>query len=321
MKKILIYLFICLPIVGFSQAGLQILGTSGNFYINHTAAPKESFYSIGRLYNASPKEIPTYNNTTIDGGISIGQILKIPLNETNFTQITKPATDETTVPLYHVLAVKETLYQLSTTYNKIPVATLKSWNKLTDDNVPTGKSIIVGYLKVKTSLSTLAKQGVQINIPKPEKPIVNTPVVAEKKVLPKPIPEPETAPTKEIVITKPTPAPKKVEPINTNNSKTNTGSYFKNDYNNEGQKDTGIAGIFKSTSGWDDGKYYCLYTRAQQHTIVKITNKNNGKFIYAKVLDAMPDLKQNNNLQILISNAASSELGSENANFDCIIEY
>lgn len=321
MKKLL-FLFLYIPLIVYSQdETLVIRGNTGNLYITHTAVPKESFYSIGRLYNASPKEIPTYNNTTLEAGISIGQVLKIPLSNINFVQNSKAALDETTVPLYHIIEPKETLYQLSEKYNKVPIATLKIWNKISDENVAVGKKIIVGYLKVKTALSALAKQGAALVIVAPDK--VKTEVVvptkkAEPKVeIVKAIEEPKTyAP-----VSKPTPVFKNNEDEIFNPAKDYKGGIFKTDYNSEGNKENGVAGIFKSTSGWQDGKYYCLYNKAQQYTIVKITNKSNGKFVYAKVLDAMPDLKQNNNVQIRVSNAASEVLGSTTSNFDCTIEY
>ncbi len=92
------------------------------------------------------------------------------------------------------------------------------------------------------------------------------------------------------------------------------GGIFKNLYNQQNQSgkersETGLAGIFKSTSGWDDGKYYCLHNTAPAGSIVKITNTANGKAVYAKVLDLIPDLKQNNNLVVRLSNAAATELG------------
>ena len=71
--------------------------------------------------------------------------------------------------------------------------------------------------------------------------------------------------------------------------------------------------LFRSTSGWDDGKFYCLHNSAKQGTIVKVTNTANGKSIYAKVLDMMPDLKQNDKLVIRISNAAADALGETTA--------
>jgi len=86
-------------------------------------------------------------------------------------------------------------------------------------------------------------------------------------------------------------------------------------------EETGIAGVFKSTSGWDDGKYYCLHNSAPANSIVKITNTSNNKVVYAKVLDVIPNLKQNEKIIIQLSNAAANALGAGEENFECIVNY
>ena len=45
-------------------------------------------------------------------------------------------------------------------------------------------------------------------------------------------------------------------------------------------------------------------------TILKITDNSSGKSVYAKVLDAIPDIKQNSGLSVVLSNAAAEELGA-----------
>jgi hypothetical protein len=91
--------------------------------------------------------------------------------------------------------------------------------------------------------------------------------------------------------------------------------------NAETTESTGMAGIFKSTSGWADKKYYCLYNDASQGSIIKIVNPANGKFVFAKVLDMIPDIRQNDGLLICISNAAADELGATEGNFNCLLNY
>jgi len=56
-------------------------------------------------------------------------------------------------------------------------------------------------------------------------------------------------------------------------------------------------------------------------TILKVKNNANGKIVYAKVLDAIPDIKQNSGLAIVISNAAAEELGAGENKFDCVVSY
>ena len=108
--------------------------------------------------------------------------------------------------------------------------------------------------------------------------------------------------------------------------KKNGGGVFKTLYQNQNKEgdvidETGTAGVFKSTSGFTDKKYYCLHNKAATGSVIKITNPANGKFVYAKVLDLVPDIKQNNGMLIIISNAAAQELGVAENNFTCLLNY
>ncbi len=332
MKKIFLLLLVATSFIAKAQdASMIILGNNNNFYLNHITTPKENLYSIGRLYNISPREIAPYNNINLEKYIvSIGETIKIPLKPINFTQTNNIAEDEASIALYHIVGAKENLFQISNKYNNVLLTSLRAWNNIKDENLNAGQKIIVGYLKVKTALSALANKRSTINEPK---------VVIEKKLevkaskevkteTAKPTPEP---PLEKPVVNK---MPEKVKPIAKENdnvvisnsddiepAKDFKGGVFISAFAAEGKEENGTAGIFKSLSGWKDGKYYCLFNKAPQHTIVKITNKANGKFVYAKVLDAMPDLKQNIGLQARVSSAACNILGADENNFDCKIEY
>jgi hypothetical protein len=62
------------------------------------------------------------------------------------------------------------------------------------------------------------------------------------------------------------------------------------------KEESGMAATFKSTSGWEDGKYYCLHNAAPAGTVIKISTKSSQRTVYAKVLDVIPDLKKNDGL-------------------------
>ena len=321
MKKMFLILFLLPFFVKAQEAPLMIAGTGDNLYLTHTAAAKENFYSIGRLYNISPKEIAPYNNLSMDKGLSIGQTVKIPLKAVNFSQTGTAAADEVVVPVYHEVQPKETLYQLSTHYNKVPVASVKAWNNLSGDAVSTGQNIIVGYLKVKKSLSAFAQSGGTAPVVSAAKPVVKAePPV--KKPEPKPVVVKEEPKEEQVVVQKE--PVKKATPVQVVSTSTDAaefkGGVFRTQYSNTGKEESGTAGIFKSTSGWYDGKYYCLHNTAAQGTILKITNTATGKSIYARVLDGIPDLKQNNNIILRLSNAGADAIGAT-GNFECTINY
>ena len=103
MKKIMLALILLLcSYAGFSQTALQIQSNGKGFYINHTVSPKENFYSIGRLYNISPKEIAAFNNVDMGKGLNVGQTIMVPLEKTNFSQTSSEGT-----PVYYTVGDKE----------------------------------------------------------------------------------------------------------------------------------------------------------------------------------------------------------------------
>src|SRR5688500_272117 len=94
-------------------------------FVTHTVAPKETFYSLGRLYNVPPKEIAAYNNLQMEVGLNIGQVVNVPLNAANFSQ-----EKATAYPVYYVVGEKEGLYRVSVNNNKVLMANLRKWNNL-----------------------------------------------------------------------------------------------------------------------------------------------------------------------------------------------
>ncbi len=327
MKKFFLILLSLPLFVKAQQNSIMVEGSGVNIYVNHSAAAKENFYSIGRLYNISPKDIAPFNKLSLENGLSIGQIIKVPLKPVNFTQTNNVAVDEISVPVYHKVEADETLFQVSNKYNKIPASLLKKWNNLNSDDINQGQNLIVGYLKVRKDLSAFAQLGTKM----PKEDIAQ---VSVKEKVAKP---------KKVIVLQENSSPKvkeeifvaqKVEPVVEKMALKNVATeklpvaksdkegFFKTGFNSTGKGETGMAGIFKSTSGWEDGKFYCLQNTAEQNSVVKITNLANGKFVYAKVLDVIPDLKQNNELSVRISSAAADALGADSNNsFSCKISY
>src|SRR5882757_3795929 len=143
-----------------SQPGeILIQGQTGKLYLEHTVVAKENWYSIGRLYHVSPKEIALFNKLTMAQPLNIGQELQIPLTAANFSQNGLKAPAETLVPLYHIIQEKEWMYRISVNHNKVPITNLEKWNNINKDQAKAGMHLIVGYLKVKTALSALAANG------------------------------------------------------------------------------------------------------------------------------------------------------------------
>lgn len=336
----LFILLLCFPLFSLAQdKTLVVEGVSPDLFLSHTVGPKENLYSIGRLYNISPKEVAPYNSLVLENGLSLGQVVKIPLTAANFVQILNVTSDEALVPVYHSVEGKEGLYRISTNYNKLPVETLKKWNNLKGDAVGNGDKLIVGYLKVKKALSSFAGSNdvkpsaattavvVNSTVASKEQPAKQAPGAPVANDAAKAIPAPPVA---EKVKKLPESEPVAIEPEPGKKSpaakKTFNGGLFRSDFEKQTRDgdiagETGEAAVFKSTSGWNDGKYYCLHNSSTPGTIVKITNKANGKSVYAKVLDTIPDIEQNSGLLVRVSNAAAEELGVGEGKFGCSLSY
>jgi hypothetical protein len=90
--------------------------------------------------------------------------------------------------------------------------------------------------------------------------------------------------------------------------------YFKGQYDQQSRKYgsnkdlTVTSGIFKTASGWQDSKYYALMDNVEPGTIIRVINPDNNKAVFAKVLGEMSGIRQNQGLEVRISNAAASAL-------------
>lgn len=296
---------------GIAQSDMMIKGVSPNLHLSHAVAAKETWFSIGRQYNLAPKDIAAANGTSLDKPLAIGQQIKIPLTAANFVQNDSKVQGDVLVPLYHTVQEKEWMYRISVNHNKVPIENLERWNNVTRDEAKAGMKLIVGYLKVKEQ-SNLATAPVE---KKPE-PVASTPNKPIEKIqtaeqhIPRETPKTATA-TEPVQGTSPT-----VQ--STVNFK---GGYFKNQFDNAGKSTNGVSGIFKSTSGWNDGKYYALMNNVSTGTIVKVNFPSTNKTIYAKVLGQLPDMKESTGLTIRISDAAANELGAGNSKFTVDVQY
>lgn len=319
---------ICLQ-QGYAQtADLQVQGSSPNLYLVHTVQAKENWYSIGRLYNVSPKQLAPYNSLSMDKALSIGQSLKIPLTSENYSSDGVAKSDEALIPVKHTIQEKEWLYRISTNYNKVPVENLEKWNHINKDQAKAGLSITVGYLKVKGTQSAFATGN---------KSVAPAATAVAAKETPKTIPQEEKKTSTAVPAANDPVAVKYNPPANSASTQGGTTatttaplstvttatkpSFFKPQYDETGKSMSGNAGIFKSTSGWDDGKYYALVNNVAVGTIIRINNPTSGRFVYAKVLGNLPDMKESQGLIARLSDAAAAQLDATGNKFSVELRF
>ena len=355
MKKLFLSIALFIAMLFSTQAQpkeLVIKKGGRGLYLEHTVAPKEGLYSIGRLYNVHPKFIAAYNHVDIAKGLNVDQVIHIPLTDTNFTQKSNKGT-----PVYYSVMEAQGLMKVSNAVNKVTLKDLRSWNGIKNDNLSVGSKLIVGFLVSKEMSAIASKAPAKQTPPKPEdKPVVKTSPAEDKAVVKavkaeekpvvkavikedKPLVKNDKAGEKEVVKTKPPEdkpivkpetetvkeiapeikeEPKKAEPVFVKQETATTSSeqgYFRKSFEQQvksipvSKNATVTSGIFKTTSGWQDAKYYLLIDGVPTGTIVKVVNPDNNIAVYAKVLGEMNGIRQNQGYDIRISNAAASTLG------------
>jgi LysM repeat protein len=320
----MVMLILCRVTDSLAQYKLEIEGTAPKFFLTHKVAPKETWFALSRMYNLPPAEIATYNKLSLDKPLQIAQKILVPLTSVNFSQDGNKLADEVFVPLHHKVADKEWMFRISTTYNKVDIAALEKWNKIKNEQLQQGMLVIVGYLKVNKGLSPLAAGGLASL---PQSTGENTarqqevPVAIVKKDSSPaktnnvPAVEPNASKAEAIKPFTPAPDPKPVEPLPTVNTPSFKGGVFRKFFQETGNDLSGNAGIFRSGSGWNDGKYYALINNIPAGTIIRVSFSSTGKSIYAKVLGQLPEMKESQGLSLRISDAAAAELGVANTRF------
>jgi LysM repeat protein len=297
-------------IIAQPAAQLMIKGYGKDIHLDHKVAPKEGIFSIGRLYNVHPKAIAAYNKIDISKGLSLGQVIHIPLTDTNFSQKNSKGT-----PVYYNVGEKETLEKVSNVNNKVALQKLRDWNKLSKDDLKAGKKLVIGFLvtnegTVATQPPAEKKEVVTKEIT--DKPLVNTNKEEEKPIAKievkqdeeKPVVKPETKKEEPQIVTKP----------QVTTDMTGQG-YFKSSFDLQvkgtpvSKTETVTSGVFRMVNGPQEAKFYLLADGIASGTVVRVINPENNKAVYAKVLGEMNGIRQNQGLNIRISNAAASTLG------------
>jgi hypothetical protein len=319
---------------------LFVKSSSNGLYIDHKVSAKQGLYAIGRIYNVNPKFIASFNKIDLNAGLALGQTIRIPLTDTNFIQ-----KGYTGTPVYYRVGNNIPLQKVSQDNNNVPLQLLKDWNNLKTNSPRSGVKLIVGFIQSADLPSITIAPPVRTTEPeKPkteEKPVVKPEEVAKttvkeepKEVVKADTPKEEVKPVikeEPKAIVKQDPPKEEVKPVvkeepkpvavlpppvrQEDNDNTEESGFFKPYFDqqvktNPASKNAVVtSGIFKTNSGVKEGKHYMLIDGVTPGTIVKIINPDNNKAIYAKVLGEMSGIRQNQGLDIRISNAAAAVLG------------
>jgi LysM repeat protein len=352
MKKL--FLVAC---IGLSTVLVATAQNNNGSFITHKVEPKESLFSLGRKYNLDPKVIAAYNNFPADKGLTIGQVVKIPSKGASVAAAPQAAQPSGNSPVRHTVAKGETLFKIAKTYN-VSIEEIRKWNNLASTNIPAGTTLSI-FSKGQSETASLATNNtsvpaatnttttnneVAIEAAKPtaetkkEEPIVAASKPEEKKQevvqqqVETPVTKTEAPPVNNqtslisnqpVQQSVPVTNEKKIDLL-TPLPETSVEGVFAQSFPNNSEKSltnkTGDAATFKSSSGWQDKKYYALMNDVNPGTIVKISSGDN-KVIFAKVLGSLPDVKEDRGLLLRMSNAAASYLGISDPKFPVQVTF
>lgn len=314
------------------STGTEVI--NGRIFVIHQVGEKETLYGISRRYGTTVDSILQYNPTA-DGGLEIGQILKVPY----VPKSPKKSVEGGTI---HVVAAKETMFSISQAYD-VSIDEIKGWNNLTDNSLSIGQELVIkkGSARTVTSSSptvtpskgfhivaaketmfSIAKQygvsvqqikdwnkleGFEISIgqelrvtPPQAEPVktVSTPVVAA------------ASEKKEVVTPSAPPKPEvKEQTIRISESVKNSDEIMQ----------SGLAELIEGTEG--NRKYLALHRTAPVGTILKVRNEMNNREVFVRVMGKLPDTALTDKLVIKISKSAYDRLGAIDQRFRVEVTY
>lgn len=254
----------------------------------------QSIEKIAYDWGVTPSYLRSFNPDISTAIVVYNRTINIPLSG-----IIRTENCDSCQTVYHEVGKSQGLYRIGKWYGNQTAAKIKQLNNLRSDVLTTGQQLLVGYVSVNTS----AKVVTIVASNTTAEPATDTVTLQVKDV--EVLPMVSVAPEREL--------------------KYDGKGFFEVEWKPNGVINikTGKAAMFKTESGWQDGKFYLLSSQLMTGAIVKITNDLSRKSIFAKVVGPLPVIKQNNGLQMRISNAAAATLGywNETDLFELKVEY
>jgi hypothetical protein len=254
----------------------------------------QTWENIAALWNVAPAQLREANPELAKDTLLGNREVRIPLSG-----ILRTTNCDSCCKVYHIVGKSQGLFRIGKWYGNQTSAKIKELNNLRSDALSPGQQLLVGFIAVNPS----AKVATLLASNATHETTIDTSTLPQKDV--EMVPMVSVAPSNEL----------KYEGM----------GFFEEEWMPDSiiNSKTGKAAMFKTESGWQDGKFYLLSSQLMTGSIVRITNALSGKTIFAKVVGPLPVIKQNNGLQMRISNAAAATLGywNETDQFELKVEY
>lgn len=328
MIKIILLTFISWSSPEISDS-LRLETINGKQFIVHQVSDKETLYGISKRYGVSIISILEFNKTA-DGGLEVGQILKVPYIPKSKVQ--------TANGVLHKVAAKETLFSISKLYD-VSIDDIKTQNNLTDNSLALGQELIIGkrsqsnpepikpiemqsrrathIVVAKETLFSISKQyGITVQQLKDWNGITGNELRIDQVLLiTQPMYKTETSKTETIQAAQlPREEPKIIMPA----PKETTIKISENVSGSDEVKEKGVAELIEGTDG--NRKYLALYNAAKIGTIMKVRNEANNREVFVRVLGALPTGSDASTV-IKISKSAMDRLGATEGKFGVEVTF
>jgi LysM repeat protein len=321
------------PQTPFDSTGIETI--NGKIFVLHQVGEKETLYGISKRYGTTVDIILQYNPTA-DGGLEIGQILKVPYTPRPKSQ---PATGGGFI---HVVAAKETMFSITKAYN-ISVEELKQWNNLSSNELSIGQELVIKKRNTVTNttvptvgttttsnqkgthtvapketlFSITQKYGITIqqlkqwnNLEGNDLSIGQVLIVSQTEQNIASTPK-DTEPIKNVTSSQTTQPPKEntITTIRISESVKNADELV----------EIGVAELIEGTDG--NRKYLALHRSAPVGTILKVKNEMNNREVFVRVMGKLPDTALTEKTIIRISKSAYDRLGAIDPRFRVEVTY
>jgi LysM repeat protein len=263
----------------------------------HKVQPKETLFSISRMYSVSVDDIKSWNNLR-DNALSVGQDILIKKGGSAPTTVTTvtPSTQTrptgtqsgqaTSLKMTHTVAPGETLFSISKTYG-ITVDQIKTWNGIQNNELKVSQVIYVAQPMFQPGAETTkveTKPASTVQVTRQE----STPAVTSSTQT-----QPAIA----------------GQPVKISESVLGTDEIH----------ELGVAELIEGSDG--NRKYLALHRTAKPGSILKVRNELNNREVFVRVAGTLPNTGVNDKLVIKISKSAYDRLGGVDQKFRVEVTY
>lgn len=290
IRSIFILVYLCFStslFAGSLRDSVGVENLNGKKLIIHKVDPKDTYYSIGRRYNVTPKSIMDFNNSK---SLHPGDQVKIP-TAIDFVQaavgnkskvsifISKLLPSKQQNVIEYKVGPKETLYSIAKRFN-ITVDEIKKLNKLTSDSLAIGRILKIPYGPAS----------------------------------------PQTPPSQPPV--SPTISAKSSDTV-TLDSSGNASDRLKLPAIRYGLREITERGVAATMidDDLDNSRMLALHRTAPVGTIIKITNPMTNKTTFAKVVGKITDNETTRDAIIVVNKATADLIGALDQRFQVTLVY